>query len=254
MQPCNTTFRPVAVIPVYDHWKYLAKVVDSLIAADLFVILVNDGSHEICHKELLRLSENRSSVLLLDNAVNRGKGEATVQGMRRAAEMGYTHALQVDADGQHDLGVLPAFLSAARSHTDACICGYPLYDESVPKARLYGRRVTNLWVHINTLSCSLRDAMCGFRVYPLQAVMRLLQSVRLGGRMEFDPEIAVRLQWIGVPIVNLPVRVTYPCDGVSHFRAWKDNWRISCMHARLCCGMLFRLPILLRRSFMDRGS
>jgi hypothetical protein len=92
--------------------------------------------------------------------------------------------------------------------------------------------------------------MCGFRVYPLPAVVSLIDSARLGRRMDFDPEVLVRLHWRGVPIVNRPTRVTYPSDGVSHFRLWRDNALISAMHARLFLGMLLRLPWLLWRKVL----
>jgi hypothetical protein len=102
-------------------------------------------------------------------------------------------------------------------------------------------------VWINTLSLEIRDAMCGFRVYPIAPTLALADKVRLGTRMEFDAEVIVRLFWEGVPVVNLPTPITYPADNVSHFHLWRDNLRISRMHARLFFGMLRRLPRLLRR-------
>jgi hypothetical protein len=102
-------------------------------------------------------------------------------------------------------------------------------------------------VWINTLSLEIRDAMCGFRVYPIAPTLALADRVRLGKRMEFDAEVIVRLFWEGVPVVNLPTPVTYRLDNVSHFRLWRDNLRISGKHARLFFGMLVRLPRLLLR-------
>jgi len=117
----------------------------------------------------------------------------------------------------------------------------------VPRGRLYGRYATHIWVWINTLSLSIRDSMCGFRVYPLASTLALLDSERVGRRMDFDSEILVRLFWRGQPMHWLPVRVHYPLDGVSHFQLWRDNWLISAMHARLFFGMLWRAPRLLWR-------
>ena len=65
--------------------------------------------------------------------------------------------------------------------------------------------------------------------------------------MQFDTEILVRLFWHGTRVISVPTRVTYPSDGVSHFDLWRDNLRISAMHARLFFGMLRRLPRLLAR-------
>jgi hypothetical protein len=91
--------------------------------------------------------------------------------------------------------------------------------------------------------------MCGFRVYPLRTVLALADSEPMGERMDFDTEVVVRLHWRGVPIIEIPTRVLYPQDGVSHFQLWRDNVLISRMHARLFFGMLRRFPRLVARRF-----
>jgi len=169
-----------------------------------------------------------------------------IAGLRRALELGFTHALQVDADGQHDLRDIPKFLAAARAEPDAVICGRPLFDASIPKVRFLSRYITHALVWLQTLSFSaVRDSMCGFRLYPLVPVIRLVGEETIGRRMDFDSEILVRLFWRGVPVISLPTRVTYPSDGISHFDVWRDNVRISRMHTRLFFGMLRRAPRLL---------
>ena len=122
-----------------------------------------------------------------------------------------------------------------------------MYDASVPKGRLYGRYITHVWVWINTLSFEIRDSMCGFRVDPLKVTVAVLDGANIGRRMDFDIEVLVRLVWRGLRLVNLPTRVTYPLDGISHFKALRDNVLISRMHARLFFGMLVRSPLLLLR-------
>jgi hypothetical protein len=83
-------------------------------------------------------------------------------------------------------------------------------------------------------------------------VVTLIERRTLGRRMNFDTDIVVRLFWAGVPVVNLPTRVGYPSDGVSHFRALRDNVLITRMHATLFFGMLLRLPMLLARKWRTR--
>lgn len=168
-------------------------------------------------------------------------------GLRRAHELGFSHALQVDADGQHDLTDLPALLAEARQHPAALVSGRPLYDDSVPKGRLYGRYITHVWVWIETLSFAIKDSMCGFRVYPLASTCALLERVALGRRMDFDTEVMVRLHWAGVPMRFVPTRVIYPVDGRSHFRLFRDNLDISWMHTRLVCRLLWDLLLRLCR-------
>ncbi|AOZ02813.1 glycosyl transferase [Cupriavidus sp. USMAHM13] len=241
-------FRPVVLVPVYDHERAIGAMVDAILAEQCHCLLVDDGSGPACAQVLRALAARHpQQVTLIRLPQNQGKGGAIMAGFEAAWQRGYTHALQIDADGQHDAGCIPQFLALARAHPTAMICGHPLYDDSVPRVRKLARYLTHVWVWINTLSLAIRDSMCGLRVYPLAPVRALLARQALGKRMEFDTEILVHLVWRGVAIVNVPTRVTYPADGVSHFRVWRDNVLISCMHARLFAGMLRRLPWLLWR-------
>ncbi|WP_263262137.1 glycosyltransferase family 2 protein [Pseudomonas sp. RIT-PI-S] len=238
--------KPCAVIPVYNHEHAVGAVVDALLAQGLPCVLVDDASRPGCAAVLDALAE-REQVWLVRLARNQGKGGAVMAGLAEAHRLGFSHALQVDADGQHDLADVARFLEASRQCPVALICGYPRYDASVPKGRLYARYLTHVWVWINTLSLGIRDSMCGFRVYPLAAVLPVIQGARLGKRMDFDPEVLVRLHWRNQPMHWLHTRVHYPADGVSHFRAFEDNVLISRMHARLFFGMLLRVPLILWR-------
>lgn len=240
-----------AVVPVYNHEHAVGAVVAALRGHGLPVILVDDGSRTRCAAVLDALVlGDPQGVCCVRRAVNGGKGAAVADGLRAARAAGHTHALQIDADGQHDTADVPRFLEAASAAPSHTIVGCPRYDASVPKGRLYGRYATHVWVWINTLSLRITDSMCGFRVYPLDAVVPLLERARIGRRMDFDVEVLVRLDWAGVSIRNVPTRVRYPQDGVSHFRPLADNLAISWMHTRLFFGMLLRSPKLIARHFV----
>ncbi len=235
-----------ALIPVYNHELALPAVVAQLRAAGLPCLLVDDGSNPACAVVMDGLA-SQAECYLLRLPSNQGKGGAVMAGLREAARLGFSHALQVDADGQHDLQSLAGFLAAAAASPQTLICGYPQYDASVPKGRLYGRYLTHVWVWINSLSLRIPDSMCGFRIYPLPVTLALIDAVALGRRMDFDTEILVRLSWRNQPMHWLPIRVRYPADGLSHFRLWHDNALISKMHAKLFFGMLLRAPLILWR-------
>jgi len=241
-------FKPCAVVPIYNHKNEIGATVAALLAHGLAVFVVDDGSDLPTQQVLAALADQhgpRLQVLRLPQ--NRGKGGAVMAGLRAAYAAGYSHALQIDADGQHDAGDIPQFLSLGQTHPAALILGRPVYDESVPKGRLYGRYLTHVWVWIETLSLEIRDSMCGFRLYPLPAVCALIEGRSLPERMDFDIEILVRLHWTGMEFFTVPTRVTYAPGGLSHFHMWRDNVRISLAHTRLVAGMLLRLPLLLAR-------
>ena len=252
MNAVTTTGTPKIgiVIPVYNHEHAIPTVLETVLQHGLHCVLVDDGSNSACAAVLDRLAADApQQVTLLRHSVNRGKGDAVMTGLRHLAGQGYSHGLQIDSDGQHDTADIPRFAAACAAHPHAVINGCPIYDESVPKGRLYARYLTHVWVWINTLSYDIRDSMCGFRIYPLATVTALTDQKKIGSRMDFDTEILVRLHWRGVQVINLPTRVRYPTDGVSHFNVWRDNVLISRMHTVLFFGMLLRAPLLLARKF-----
>lgn len=238
-----------ALIPIYNHGSTIARTVHALRAHGLPVLIVDDGSDDATRAVLDALVRDTDEVQLLRLPHNQGKGRALTAGLLAAREAGYTHALQIDADGQHDTADAPRFLAAARAQPHAMICGAPIYDASVPRGRLIGRYVTHVCVWLETLSLAIRDSMCGYRLYPLAPTCAEIERRLPPARMDFDTAIAVRLYWRGLPVVNLPTRVTYPVHGLSHFRMLRDNLRISTMHTMLLLGMLPRVPRLLRRHF-----
>lgn len=236
------------VIPVYNHQEAVVKVVENLRAFGLPCFLVNDGSSLACAQILADSAIEESSwVTLLTRPENGGKGAAVLEGINAAHALGFSHVIQIDADGQHDVNDIPAFLAASQQQPGAMILGKPMFDTSAPKGRLYGRRVTIFWIVINTLSFAIADGMCGFRLYPLAEVIKLMATTQLAQRMDFDIDIVVRLYWQGVDVINIPTAVQYPSDGVSHFKLWHDNVMISAIHAKLFFGMLIRIPQLLIR-------
>ncbi|HGY9606238.1 TPA: glycosyltransferase family 2 protein [Enterobacter roggenkampii] len=243
----SVIFRPCVLIPCYNHGAMIARVLSRLAPFGLPCLVVDDGSDAVTRQELERLAAEQPQMTLVRLAQNAGKGAAVIRGLEECARTGYTHAVQVDADGQHAIEDIPKLLALAERHPDALISGQPIYDDSIPRSRLYGRWITHVWVWIETLSLQLKDSMCGFRVYPVSPTLRLAAREPLGKRMDFDTEVMVRLYWQGNTSVFLPTRVTYPQDGLSHFDALKDNVRISLMHTRLFFGMLPRMPGLLFR-------
>ena len=240
-------FSPCAIIPVFDHEGTIAQVVAAVRKSGLLCLLVDDGSGETCARELDRLARDVPGTKLIRLALNRGKGAAVLAGFRAAAAEGHTHALQIDADGQHALDDIPRFIEEAREHPVSAICGRPLFDASMPRVRRYGRWLTHALVWLETLSFEIPDSLCGFRVYPLEPVMRLAATEHIGARMDFDVEILVRLHWRGVPLRWIGTRVVYPLDGISHFRLVRDNAYMVLLQLRLLAGMLVRLPRLIGR-------
>jgi predicted LPLAT superfamily acyltransferase len=244
----TAALRICAIIPSHNHGRAVDGIVKALRAEGLAIFIIDDGSGETVQAELAAFDDADNNIHVSRLEPNQGKGGAVLHGVQLALAAGFSHALQIDADGQHDLAAVPRLLALARAEPDALVTGVPVYDASVPLGRAIGRYVTHVWVWIETLSLQIRDSMCGLRIYPLAAIAELVAAGEpIGRRMDFDTEIMVRLFWRGVPVVEYPVAVTYPAGNTSNFDLWRDNLRISGMHARLFFGMLRRLPSILRQ-------
>jgi glycosyltransferase involved in cell wall biosynthesis len=239
--------KPWLVIPCYDHGQALRPVVDALAAHGLPGLVIDDGSGAETLATLAELASRHRWLEVHRHERNGGKGAALATGYRLAAARGATHALQLDADGQHEVADVPRFLDAMQKHPDALVLGAPVFDRSVPRSRLYGRQISRVLVWLFTLSLDVRDPLCGFRGVPLEPTLRLLDRVRLGTRMDFDPELAVRLVWDGVPVESLATRVRYPAGGLSHFDVVTDDLRLAWLYVRLGAALPFRAPGLLAR-------
>ena len=208
-------------------------MVESLERYELPCIIVDDGSHEATRGELKKIVSKKRWVEVIRHGKNRGRGSALRTLYQAAADRGYTHAVQLDSDGQHDPDDVPLFLEAAKEAPDALILGTPIFDDSAPFHRVYGRKLSQAIVWLETFSLAVRDPLCGFRCIPLASALAVLRGVRSGDRMDFDPELIIRMVRAGSPVVNIPTRVIYPDQGLSHFRLVSDNARIAWQYIRL---------------------
>ena len=236
--PCRV--KACVLIPIFDHGDTIGGVVEGLAPLGLPCVIVNDGSGPETTAALARLASKHPWVHVEQLPVNRGRGAALQHGYRAASARGFSHAVQLDADGQHDPAEIGVLLEAAARNPDALVLGDPRFDDTAPRARLYGRRLSQAIVWAYTGSFAVHDPLCGFRCFPLAPTLAVLDRHRFGERMDFDPEIVVRLAWTGVPIVNVPVRVRYFANGRSHFRLVGDNVRITATYSRLFFARLGR--------------
>ena len=237
--------KPCVIIPCFDHVTTVAPLA---LAAQAYcpVFVVDDGS-------VLPLPD-MPGVTIICLAQNSGKGAALRAGFQRAAEAGFTHAITMDADGQHQPADLPKFLAVAVSQPKALGVGVrDFYAAGCPTHRRRSNAVSTFWFRVET-GVRLGDTQCGFRCYPLA----LTQKIRAGAeRYAFELEFMVRAAWTGTPIIAVPVQCTYTSDQIrqSHFRPVVDLAHITTMNIGLVLQSWF-VPRALRTawSFGERRS
>ena len=240
------------LIPVYRHGESAGLLAEKLSSYNMPIIIVDDGNDKKTKDLLIQLAANLALVDLVHIEKNSGKGGAVTRGLKRAKELGLSHVLQIDADAQHDIERAAFFLEESVKHPENIICGCPEFDSTAPKSRVLGRNVSTFWAAVVTFSDALKDVLCGFRVYPVHRSLHIAQNPFMSKRMDFDPEIMVRLYWKKVFPLYHPIKIIYPDNGISNFHSIKDNIRISLMFSRLFFEMLLRFPVILTRGFQYR--
>lgn len=219
------------------------------------VWVVVDGSTDGTLEALQALARNDPDIRVLALPRNRGKGAAILYGLHEAEAAGYTHAMTLDADGQHPTDKIREFMAASGANPEALILGRPVFDASAPRVRVHGRKLSNWCAELETLGAGIGDSLCGFRVYPIAPLREIMERQPWMRRFDFDAEAAVRLCWRGVRPINLaaPVKYFRPEEGgVSHFRYLRDNVLLTWMHTRLILESLLRWPLLLGRRRVGR--
>ena len=249
----------LVLLPTYNTGPRLREVVTQVLQRWQPVMVVVDGSTDGSERPLLDLARSEPALTVVVLPKNSGKGAAVLAGARAARSRGFTHALVMDADGQHPAESIAEFMAISGQLREALVLGRPIFPENIPTERLYGRKLSVGMVRLELLGAAIDDPLFGFRVYPLAPLLAVLGPRRGGRRYDFDTEAAVRLGWAGVPPVNVAAPVRYFSraeGGVSHFHYLRDNATLVWMHLRLIMELLvWRWPALLghRRRWRMNG-
>jgi glycosyltransferase involved in cell wall biosynthesis len=239
----------LVILPSYNTGPRLRDVIVEVLAHWQPVLVAIDGSTDGSERPLLALAKTEPGLNVLVLPRNSGKGAAVLAGAAWARERGYTHALTMDADGQHVAEHIAEFMEISQAQPDALVLGRPIFPANIPRERLHGRKISVALVHAALLGRGIDDPLFGFRIYPIAPLLEELGARETGRRYDFDTEAAVRLCWRGVRPLNIPAPVRYFSKaegGVSHFHYVRDNLTLAGMHSRLIGGMLLRVPTLLR--------
>lgn len=215
--------RCCVIIPTFNNDHALATVLDGVLQYSDDVIVVNDGCTDLTDEILAGYKQIR----VIRIPENRGKGWALRLGFDFAASMGFRYAITIDSDGQHFADDLPLFLEVIEQNPGSMILGARnMAREEVPGSSNFGNKFSIFWFRIET-GINVPDVQTGYRLYPLESLTKITRVV--SRKYEYEVEILVRLAWMGVNILSVPVRVYYAPreQRVTHFRKVRDFTRVS---------------------------
>ncbi len=236
-------------IPHYNHYQSFEAFLPKLKSLEIDCIVVDDGSDHDQFQKLELLVADQPQITLLKHGYNRGKGAAILTAANHGRQSGHTHIIQIDADGQHNTDDVKELIKHSKLFPNRIVSGAPFFEDSAPKARVYGRKVTSFWVAIETLSFDIKDSLCGFRVYPLKEFEIVFDNYHIGKRMTFDTDILVKSHWEGINTDFIDTKVIYIENNVSHFHYLRDNLLLIKLHTKLMLGMLIRIPKIILQKF-----
>jgi glycosyltransferase involved in cell wall biosynthesis len=255
MRTTSPSSTHLVLIPSYNPGEKVYDTVRSARENWNPVWVIVDGSTDGSTERLLAMAGQDAGLHVIVLPHNQGKGAAVLIGLEEAAKRGFTHILTMDSDGQHPADLIARFMAASQAEPDAMVLGLPKFDSQAPKARVYGRRLSNGCANLETLWSGIGDSLYGFRVYPVVPLRDVMSRHVWMRRFDFDPEAAVRLCWEGVRPIQIEAPVRYfraDEGGVSHFNYLRDNLLLSWMHLRLFVGFLLRLPVLIPQRLGQR--
>jgi glycosyltransferase involved in cell wall biosynthesis len=241
----------VVLIPSYNTGPRLFTTIAAVRECGLPVIVVIDGSSDGTAEMVLRMADNDPALFARVLPTNQGKGAAVLHGLRLARTKGFTHALTMDADGQHSAAHIGMMVAMSLAYPEAMVLGQPQFDGSAPRIRMFGHKIANFCTGLLTPAGAIGDSLFGFRVYPVAPLIETFANSTGMRRFDFDSEAVIRLHWQGVRPINVLTPVRYfrrDEGGVSHFKYLRDNLLLTVMYFRLSTALVARTALRLFKS------
>ena len=236
------------VVPVYNSETHVSDVINDVLQYTQDVIVVNDGSTDATLQVISRFV----GIDVVSYSRNRGKGYAISKGLDRALKQGFTHAVTIDADGQHKACDIPKLVETASRHEEALIIGSRNFGNPyMPQGNRFANRFSNFWFRLQT-GIGLPDTQTGFRLYPLLKMGKMRPFTR---RYEAELELLVRAAWRNIELIPTTIDVYYPPsdERISHFRKGRDFVRISLLNTALCIiALVYGYPSMFVRKLWKK--
>ena len=239
------------LVPTYNNQKSLASVLQDLQLYTSSILVVNDGSTD----DTSQILENFTHLDLHHFPENRGKGAALDHGFKMALDLGYDYAITIDSDGQHYPDDLEIFLTELENRDENApelllVGDRNMGQDGIPGKSSLGNKFSNFWYLVVT-GTQLSDTQSGYRLYPLKIVTPIKLYTN---KFEYEIEIIVKSSWRGVEVKNIPIKVLYEDNRVTHFRPFWDITRIVMLYMWFVLVSFFYIhPRDKYRQFRDKG-
>jgi len=195
-------YSPGLLIPVYNGRATLILLLAAIRKiVQLPIIVIDDGSTDGLSK-----TDLDPEVTFLQHQQNQGKGAALKTGLNQAVKLNLSHVITLDADGQHDPTLIPAFINRITESADpVLVVGQrDLIAGAMPFHRRLSNNLTSLILSLRS-GLLIRDSQVGYRSYPLND-SRLWESNEDGFQFEsavflLAAKLRLTLKWQPIPVL-----------------------------------------------------
>jgi dolichol-phosphate mannosyltransferase len=208
----------LVIMPTYNEALNLEHSVGDLFAHNPSVklLIVDDNSPDGTGQIAENLANADDRISVMHRNEKAGLAGAYKAGFARGIERGFTHLVEMDADGSHRAVDLPKLLAAAPGHDLVIGSRWTKGGkvENWPWHRLMLSRWGNVYAQF-MLASSTRDMTAGFRVYTAELLQRLdLENLSARG-YSFQVEMTRKSEQANATIIEVPITFIEREHGVS---------------------------------------
>jgi hypothetical protein len=189
------------IIPAYNEAERIAPLITNIRKySDADIIVVNDGSTDHTADEA-----RASGAVVITLPFNLGYGAALQTGFKYALEKGYTFALQMDGDGQHDPSSIPVIIKPVINDEVDVVIGSRFLGDNDYKAPVIRRIGMFFFAIITRLVTNKRitDPTSGYQAINRKAMELFASDVY---PVDYpDADVIIMLHRKGIRFTEVPV-------------------------------------------------
>lgn len=206
----ETRSRLVIMIPTYNERQNIGGLIQQILALplehDLAILVVDDDSPDSTADVAAEIGRRDPRVHVLVRRKDRGRGLAGREGFRRSLDLGADFIVEMDGDGSHQPGHIPALLEAG-SHYDL-VLGSRFVAGGADADRSLSRRLITLLVgdFIRHLFRSpVHDVSSGFRCFRRKALEEIDPERLVSAGPSIVLEVLYLAHRLGLTIGEVPI-------------------------------------------------
>lgn len=203
-------------IPAYNEEKRVGEIVRKCLATGADVCIIDDGS-----TDATSIQAQKAGASIIKHEHNLGKGTAIRSALKVLVDSRYQFLILMDADGQHDPSLIPAFIQRAITARAELLLGNRMQcTEKMPIVRKWTNQFMS-WLISCLVHQYVPDSQCGYRLLTRTFVEKFHPTTN---RFDLESEMLIQAGRLGFKIDSIPISTIYEGPS-SHIHPFWDTLR-----------------------------